>query len=563
MHTGPMGRRAFLRTMGSMAAMGVLGGAGCVKGESAAQGQGESRGKRPNIIVVMADDMGFSDPGCFGGEISTPNIDKLAREGLRFTQFYNCARCCPTRASLLTGLYQHQVGLKRNGQSLTRDGATIAEVLREAGYDTAMAGKWHLSYTPVLEDEAKHQAWLNHQYEHGPFAPLETYPIHRGFNRHYGVIWGVIDYFDPFSLVEGEEPVKEVPKDYYFTDAITDKAVEYVEEFGKGDKPFFLYFAHCAPHWPLHARAEDIAKYKGKYAGGWDRLRTDRYARQVAMGLFDPATAKLPEVQAPRAWDSLSAKEKAYFTKVMAVHAAMVDRVDQSIGRLVETLKRTGQYENTVIFFLADNGASPEVISRPGYDRPSETREGVEQKYGQEAAIETIGSQESYCFIGQAWANAVNTPFRYWKRESYEGGAHTPMIVHWPAGLKAKGGSVTEQVGHVMDLMPTCLALAGVDYPASYEGHELHRLEGQSLAGVIEGGEGVGERTLFFEHERGRAVRMGDWKLVALANRPRQWELYNLAENETEMNDLSETYPERAAAMREAWEAWAKRVGAM
>ena len=324
---------------------------------------GAEKRSRPNIVVIMADDMGFSDAGCYGGEIQTPNLNRLAAGGLRFTQFYNCARCCPTRASLMTGQYAHKVGLTRNGRSLTRNGMTMAEALGQAGYNTAMAGKWHLSRTPVLDDPKLHQKWLDHQHDPGrPFGPVETYPIKRGFDRHYGVIWGVIDHFDPFSLVEGTRAVATVPEDYYFTDAIADKAVDYVRQMSQSEKPFFLYFAHCAPHWPLHARPEDIAKYKDTYAGGWDKLRADRFQRQLKMGLFEKANTPLPPVQDGRMkWGQLSESEKAYQAGKMAVHAAMVDRVDQSIGRLIKTLEETGQMDNTLILFLADNGASPEV----------------------------------------------------------------------------------------------------------------------------------------------------------------------------------------------------------
>ncbi|RMF91097.1 MAG: arylsulfatase, partial [Planctomycetota bacterium] len=359
---------------------------------------------RPNIVIILADDMGFSDPGCFGGEIDTPNIDRLAAGGVRFTEFYNCARCCPTRASLMTGLYPHQVGLVFNGRSLKKNCVTIAEALRLAGYQTAMVGKWHLTHTTVLSDPALHQRWLDHRYDPGiPFGPIDTYPANRGFQRYYGVIWGVIDYFDPFSLVEGTTPVADVPDDYYFTNAITDKAVGYLKEMADDDRPFFLYFAHCAPHWPLHALPEDIAKYRGKYDEGWDALRKRRFARQVAMGLFDPANTPLPPVMTRgREWDALSPEEKAFQAAKMETHAAMVDRVDQSIGRVIDTLRETGELDNTLIFFLSDNGASPEVPQRPGYDRSSQTRDGKPILY---SGFDRPGPETTYTGIGPAWAN--------------------------------------------------------------------------------------------------------------------------------------------------------------
>lgn len=519
--------------------------------------------RRPSIVLIMADDMGFSDLGCYGGEIETPNLDRLAAGGLRFTQFYNCARCCPTRAGLLTGQYPHQVGLAQNGRSLTRNGMTIAEAVKQAGYQAAMVGKWHLSYTPVLEDRNLHQKWLDHQYDPGrPFAPLDTYPVSRGFDRHYGIIWGVIDFFDPFSLVEGIEPVKTVPEDYYFTDAITDKAVQYVRDMADSDKPFFLYVAHAAPHWPLHARPEDIAKYKDTYAGGWEKLRRARFERQVKMGLFDPADTPLPDVQdRGREWEELSDEDKAFEARKMAVHAAMVDRLDQSVGRLLDTLEATGRLDDTLILFLSDNGASPEVPGRPGYDRTGETRDGRKVKY-RDIPLDELGSELSYTGIGGPWASAVNTPFRYWKKESFEGGCHTPLIAHWPKGLRTKAGSVTREVGHVMDIMPTCLELAGVPYPDAFNGHKLTPVEGRSLLPLLQGKGRSGHDALFFEHVGGRAVRMGDWKLVAYSRTPEQWELYNLVEDQTETRNVAREHPDRVRAMASAWRAWAERVGA-
>ncbi|MBD3265362.1 sulfatase-like hydrolase/transferase [bacterium] len=545
-------RRSFLQTA-------AAGTAGLSFLSHSAQGQPPK--KRPNIIVIMADDMGFSDPGCFGGEIQTPHLDRLARNGIRFTQFYNCARCCPTRASLMTGLYPHQVGLAKNGRSLTRDGMTIAEGLKSAGYNTAMSGKWHLSYTPTLQDKKQHQKWLDHQYDPGrPFGPKETYPVNRGFDRYYGNIWGVVNYFDPFSLVEGTQPVKTVPADYYITDAITDRAVQYIQDFSKEEKPFFLYVAHCAPHWPLHARPEDIQKYKDRYKKGWNQLRKERFERQLKMGVFEKANTQLPGVQMRNDsddWDILSAKERDFQADKMAVHAAMVDRMDQGIGRMVDTLESTGQMENTVIFFLADNGASPEVPQRPGYDRTGETRDGREVQY--QGDFEP-GPETTYTGIGSAWSSASNTPFRYWKKQSFEGGCHTPMIVHWPKGMSG-GGSVTEQPGHVMDIMPTCLDLAGAKYPEEYQGHRLLPLEGKSLLPILQGQTREPHAKLFFEHMNGRAVRMGDWKLVAHSSTPRQWRLYNLAADRTEMHDLAETHPDKVKEMAQAWTAWARKVG--
>lgn len=543
-----MNRRQFLR-MAGIGMASVLGTRKCA---------GTDHSKRPNIIIILADDMGFSDAGCFGGEIETPNIDKLAANGLRFTQFYNCARCCPTRAALMTGQYPHKVGLTRNGRSLTNNGITIAEALKQAGYDTAMVGKWHLSRTDTLEDKKLHQRWLDHQYDPGrPFAPLETYPVNRGFDKHYGVIWGVINFFDPFSLVDGTEAVKEVPDDYYFTDAINERSVRYIREFGRSEKPFFLYVAHCAPHWPLHARIEDITKYKETYKDGWDKLRRDRYRRLIEMRLFKEENTPLPPIQDKgKKWDEVSEQDKSFQASKMAVHAAMVDRLDQGIGKIIEALEKTGQLDNTIIFFLSDNGASPEVMYTPGYDRSSQTRDGRKIRY---KGISEPGSETTYACIGAPWASASNTPFRYWKKESFEGGCHTPLIVHWPRGLKVKPGSVTDQVGHVTDIMPTCLELAAAEYPDRYNGHTLTPLDGITMTSIIDGGRRRGHEALFFEHMGGRAVIEGRWKLVALEGRP--WELYDFVRDRTETNNLAAKHPDRVEAMSSMWHKWAGRIG--
>lgn len=536
--------------------------AGAAFGHRSSAGESETD-SRPNIIVMLADDMGYSDLGCYGGEVQTPNLDALAAGGLRMTQCHNAARCCPTRASLMTGLYAHQVGLGRNGHSLNHNGVTIAEALKPAGYNTAMAGKWHLSETLHHPDKRKHQQWVDHQVEHDRFGPLESYPTRRGFDRFYGVIWGVINHFDPFSLVEDETPVADVPDDYYFTDAITDKAIGYVEDFSKSEAPFFLYYAHCAPHWPLHARQEDIAKYESVYRDGWEKLREKRYARQLEMGLFDKEKAVLPPLMdGGENWESLSEERREFEARKMAVHAAMVDRIDQNLGRLLNTLKETGQYDNTLIIFLADNGASPERVEwGPGYDRPSETRDGEKMLYGYDnPPLDLVGSQKTYVSIGPAWANAANTPFRYWKKESYEGGANTPCIVSWLKGLQCDAGTITTQPAHVMDVMPTCLELARQEHPDSYQGNTLLPLEGKSLAGMLRGEDRKQEEEYYFEHEQGRALRKAGWKLVAPSDNPEQWELYHIENDLTEMRNLAATFPEKVEALQHDWEIWAKRM---
>ncbi|MEW4564917.1 arylsulfatase [Bremerella sp. JC770] len=513
---------------------------------------------RPNIVVVMLDDLGYSDLGCYGGEIQTPNIDALAQDGLRFTSFYNCARCCPTRAALLTGLYPHQVGLIRNGRSLTNNGVTIAEALGQAGYQTAMAGKWHLSQTNPIGDRQKQLDWLNHQADFDrPFAPLETYPANRGFQHHFGPVWGVVNYFDPFSLVDGTEIVKEVPDDFYMTDAITDKAVQYIETMSKNDAPFFLYVAHTAPHWPLHAKPEDIAKYEKTYTQGWQKLRDDRYARMVEMGLIDPQTFPKPSLQGDGPdWQSLDEEHREHMAQLMAVHAGMIDCVDQGVGRIIETLKSTERFENTLILIMADNGASPERYLNPGFDRPNQTRDGRDIQY---EGLFNPGSEATWGYIGSYWANAANTPFRYWKAQSFEGGTHTPMIAHWPRGMKTEPGTLTDQPGHVMDVMPTCLEIAGAAYPETYNGHPITPLEGKSLAPILRDMRRTGHDQLYFEHEGGKAVIADGWKLVQ-PKQNGQWQLYHLAEDRTETKNVAGDHPERLQAMKQQWQTWFDRV---
>ncbi|MBT3200479.1 MAG: arylsulfatase [Phycisphaerales bacterium] len=543
-----MKRRAFLKTLTASAACAAIGGKTLLaKADKPA---------RPNIMVIMADDLGYSDIGCYGGEIETPNLDALAKNGLRFSQFYNSARCCPTRASMLTGCYQHKVGLAHNGNNLSKNAVTIAEVLKTAGYQTGMTGKWHLSRTKPRKRDEQLQ-WLSHRRNFGPFAPLDTYPCNRGFDEHYGVIWGVVNYFDPFTLVHNEEQITEVPKDFYITDFITDKTVGLLDDYSKKDAPFFMYVAHTAPHWPLHAKPADIAKYKNRYKGGWDKLREDRYKRLLKSGLFDKTNTTLPPNSSGKAWDKLTDADKAYEAEIMSVHAAMVDCVDQGIGRIIKKLKETGQFDNTLILFFADNGASPERGYPPGFDRNGHKRDGTPVNY---KARTGLGSEDTYPYLGRPWSNAVNSPFRYWKAESYEGGCHTPMIAHWPKGLKTRGGQITHQVGHVMDVMPTCLELARAEYPTVYKGKKIVPMDGKSLLPILQGKQRTAHEGIFFEHAGGRAARMGDWKISARRG-GKPFELFNLAKDRTESTDLAKEHPQRLQAMTKAWNQWAKSVG--
>ncbi len=507
----------------------------------------------PNIMIIMLDDMGYSDLGCYGGEVRTPHIDRLAEQGVRFTQMHNCARCCPTRASLLTGHYPQQAGIHGMGVNMSMNAATIAEILRDKGYCTGMTGKWHLSETKPLDNPAEHLRWLAHRTDHGSFSPLANYPSNRGFEEHWGFIWGVVNFFDPFSLVHNETPIREVPEDFYVTDFITDKSVELIEGYSKTDKPFFLYVAHAAPHWPLHALPEDIEKYRNTYTGGWEVIRRQRYQRMIRMGLIDSVTYKLPENSSGKSWEAC--EDKAYESACMAVHAAMIDRVDQGVGRILDKLKETGQYENTLIFILSDNGASYERGYPPGFDRPGYTRDSTLIVYN----APDPGGETTWNYLGNAWASASNTPFRFWKKESYEGGSATPMIIHWPSGLKGLENTINRGVTHVIDILPTCLELAGAPYPEMVNGEKTIPPSGKSLLPLLYGKTESLHDTLYWEHEGGRAIRVGDWKMTAL---PRgKWELYNMAADHTEMVNLAEKHPEKVQQMDTSWQAWAGRIG--
>ena len=496
--------------------------------------------------------MGYSDLGCYGGEIQTPNIDKLAAEGVRFTQMHNCARCCPTRASLLTGQYPQQAGINGMGVNLSMNTPTLAEVLKENGYHTGMTGKWHLSQTKPVNDPTEQLRWMAHRVDYGPFSPLENYPYNRGFEEHWGVIWGVVNYFDPFSLVHNQDPIREVPDNFYMTDFITEKSIDLIDEYSKDDKPFFLYVAHNAPHWPLHALPEDIEKYKNTYKDGWEVLRKNRYKKMISLGLIDSLTYKLPENSSGLKWAECDKKE--YESACMAVHAAMIDRVDQGIGKIIQKLKETGQFENTVIFVLSDNGASYERGYPPGFDRPGFTRDSTIIEYNSDHP----GPETTWNYIGNAWASASNTPFRYWKKESYEGGSATPFIVHWPKVLKGKENTINKGVTHVIDILPTCLAITGAKYPENFNGEKTVPVSGKNLLPLLLNKTESIHDTLFWEHEQGRAIRIGDWKMSAIPGK--EWELYNLAEDHTETNDLSDKFPDKVEQMNKAWEDWARKM---
>lgn len=521
---------------------------------------------RPNIILILADDLGYSDVGCYGGEIATPNLDQLAAGGVRFSRFYNTSRCCPSRASLLTGMYNHNAGIgemttDRNLPGyrgfLSPNTVTLAEVLKAAGYHTGMVGKWHVSNTFEQQDPQAQLRWLNHQETHPLFSPIEQYPTNRGFERYYGNLWGVVDFFDPFSLVNGTEAVKSVPEGYYHTDAISDTAVAYIRQFSQDNRPFFLYVAETAPHWPLHALPQDIKKYENTYKVGWDKIREARYAKMVKLGLIDRSKTPLsPRLNASLSWDQNPDKE--WDARAMAVHAAMIDRMDQGIGKVLQVLEETGQRENTLILFLSDNGASPENAMQYGigFDRPSETRAGQKIVYPVKKDV-LPGAETSFASIGARWANVANTPYQEAKAESYEGGIRTPLIACWPVGIKQPKGSINSTTGHVMDFMATFVELAKAGYPAVYNGHSIKPMQGSSLVPVLTAKKGGGHAVLFNEHFGARYVRSEGWKLVSRNREP--WHLYRIDADETELNDLAAAQPGVVQKLDKLWQDWAAK----
>ena len=502
----------------------------------------------------MADDMGYSDLGCYGGEIRTPNLDRLATGGLRFTQFYNTARCCPTRASLLTGLYPHQAGIGHMVNDRGLPGyrgrlndtcVTIAEMLGRAGYRTMMCGKWHVTPFDYRSNRGPHQA---------------SWPLQRGFDWFYGTLSGGGSYYYPHGLMRGNTAIEPDASGFYCTDAISDQAARYIERTDAEDRPFFLYVAYTAPHWPLHALPQDIEKYKDRYNVGWDTIRAARHERMIAKGIIDARwrlTARDPRVPP---WTET--KHKEWHAHNMAVYAAQIDCMDQGIGRIVAALKRAGELDNTLIFFLSDNGGCAEVLSKRwgGVERrefmEKALPEGKELRIGNDPSIET-GGPDTFASYGIGWANASDTPFRLYKHWVHEGGIATPLIVHWPAGIKARG-ELCHQPGHLIDLMATCLEVAGGAYPKTFDGRTITPTEGKSLVPAFSG-QSIEREALFWEHEGNRAIRVGKWKLVAKGNKG-PWELYDLDADRTETSNLAEQQPERTEQMSAMWQRWAERA---
>ena len=524
-----MNRREFMGSVAGGVAAAALGG------------RTARAARRPNILVILADDMGFSDVGCYGSEIQTPNIDRLAGEGIRFTQAYNAARCCPSRAALLTGLYPHQAGMGAMVSTaekpaepgayqgyLNGDCVTIAEALKPAGYRTYMSGKWHVGEAP------------------------EHWPCRRGFDRYFGLISGASSYFE---LLE-EDANRQMALDseryfppaegFYMTDAFADHAVKCLEEHD-ASQPFFHYLAFTAPHWPLHALPQDIAKYRGKYRIGWDELRKRRYRKQLELGIIDPKWALSPRDPDVPAWEDAATYRNVgdhdEWDLRMAVYAAMIDRMDQGIGRVLDTLRKKGLDEDTLILFMSDNGGCHENA-----DGRKLHKEGAR-----------AGGRGSFRAYERPWANASNTPFRLFKHWIHEGGIATPLIARWPSAIR-QGGALTHQVAHITDVMATCLDVAGAEYPREHAGRAITPLVGKSLVPVLEGKTREPHQRLYWEHFANRGVREGNWKLVA--TKDGQWELYDLEADRTELNNLVDANRAKAAELYEAWEQWAKDCGA-
>ncbi|HEY3392852.1 MAG TPA: arylsulfatase [Lacipirellulaceae bacterium] len=491
---------------------------------------------RPNILVILLDDMGWSDFGCYGSEIPTPHIDALAAGGLRFTQFYNTARCSPTRASLLTGLYPHQAGMghldntihensKGTQGRLRDDCVTMAEVLGGAGYFTIMTGKWHLGQNNGTPP------WSRGFMRSLNSAIGETYFPNQKQRREHGLHLNGKRY-------ELDDPL--FGKNWYGPDLLTEWGLKFVDEAKASKKPFFWYLAHSSLHFPLMAPQEDIDRYRGKYLAGWDELRRERHRRQIEMGLVDSNWRLADRPPDVPAWDSLSRTEKDRFDHIMAIYAAMLDRVDRSIAALVDGLAQRGMLDNTLILIVADNGGNAE-------SGPRGRLEG-----------EQPGGPQSVVFLGQPWATLANTPFRRYKHFTHEGGIATPLVAHWPGGIpKERNGKLEHQPGHLIDIMPTAVAVSSASYPNEFNGHEIQPMEGVSLLPAFAGQPLVRKEPIFWEHEGNRAVRDGKWKLVMKLRG--QWELYDTQVDRTESRDLIEDQPELAKELIAKWEAWAER----
>jgi arylsulfatase len=510
----------------------------------------------PNVVFIVADDLGFSDPGCYGGELRTPSLDRLAAEGVRLSQFYTGARCTPSRASLLTGLHPQQVGLgiltnddRPRGYpgTLSEQSATLAEILGESGFATGIIGKWHLA----SDVRRSNGAW----------------PVRRGFDQFFGTLSGCGSYYDPPTLTRGDMSAEDEARDpaFFYTDAISDEAVAFVTARAEASprRPFFLYVAYTAPHWPLHEPdPAEIAAYDGVFDDGWDDLRGARLERMRTAGVLGPETELSDPDPRRTAW--ADATDRAWQLRRMQVYAAQVERMDRGIGRILAALEAASALDDTLIVFLSDNGASPEELPLIEPERfrlrtdilRHRTREGVPITIGNDRGV-MPGPEDTFQSYGRAWANLSNTPLRRYKRWVHEGGICAPFIAHWRSGGLSEG-RVIDAPFQLVDVLPTVLEATGTSYPEERGGHSIPPAEGRSMLAALRGLE-VPEASLFWEHTGNAAVRRGRWKLVREAGRP--WELYDLAADRSEMRDMAAERIELAAELAADWRAWAARVG--
>lgn len=511
---------------------------------------------RPDVLLILADDMGFSDINSFGGEVQTPNLDRLADGGIKMTQFYNTARCSPSRASLMTGLHPHQVGIgilnfddAPDGYpgNLAEDCATIAEVLQQSGYATYLSGKWHMA----VDMDNPNSAW----------------PTRRGFDRFFGTLEGAGSFYQPRTLVRGEENIEHeaTAEGWFYTDAISDTAVEFLREHqdSQPDDPFFMFLSYTAPHWPLHAHEDDIAKYANRFDEGWDTLREQRLERLVKAGIIDPTWQLSERDERVPAWEDTPDKE--WQAARMEVYAAQIDRMDQGIGKVLAQLEATGRLQNTLVVFLSDNGGCAEEMPPESVKDfvtafvplKETSRTGLPVVPGNVPGLQP-GPEETYQSYGRAWANLSNTPFREYKHWVHEGGISTPFIAHWPAGLADAGARVCTAPGQLVDILPTIAEVAGARYPQERNGQPIPPVEGRSLLATWRGDAENG-RDLFWEHEGNCAVRRGKWKLVRKYRQA--WELYDIEADRTELNDLAAQNAQLVSELEMAYQEWAGRCG--
>ena len=513
----------------------------------------------PNIVFVLVDDVGFSDIGCFGSEIHTPNIDRLAGEGIRFTNFHVNPMCSPTRASLLTGLNCHAAGMGHIAQNdpgfpgyraeIAQDVATAAEVLRDAGYATLMVGKWHLCRDSDMSAGGPQHGW----------------PCQRGFDRYYGILEAFTNLHQPHRLVEDNHVVEidQFAEDYFLTDDLTDKAIRMIREraASRPGQPFFLYVAHPAAHAPLVAKPADIDRYRDAYTGGWDQIRLSRHARQLELGIIPPGTPLPPRNSEPGdevgAWDELSGDEQMLYARYMAVYAAMVDEIDQSVGRLRAALEEMGEWDNTILVFLSDNGASREgeTTGTTNYFGHLGFRDPLDKVPLDLARIDEIGGPTAMSHYPRGWAMASNTPFRLYKQNTHAGGHQVPCVWSWPNGLREVAGGIRSQYGHCIDVLPTVLALAGVHGSGQRNGEPVKPMQGASLADVLhDPHHGEVREEQYYELAGHRGFYRDGWEVVT-NRRPRtrftdaDWELYDLRTDPVEMHDLAADEPARVATL--------------